>query len=473
MKNFINSRIKGVKDDGMISSIIHNIRSKSSRNDINGKLNYVYDLETNTRYELDHEHRENNKMFLQVLRKKYKNDRKIHNALYKKRRKQNLKNFHGSWGEGVLTFSEAIHRDMGTKYTSKEWEQSCIEAIKESCEYLGTYPIYVSFHYSETTPHCHYHFKNFTNQDDRSITHKFRSEQHLSTLQDIAFKHLKKLGMQRGIKKEISGRTKHKTTKQYHEEQIRKLNFKLYEKQELLQTTLNELVDAQNELKTIYTNIGTKKNELKDIRQQYQRSDNEYKKLSISIKSLQQQEQYYRNQSRELKEKIKSKKDELGSIEMEIKESDSWRKDTKKELKNFILEHTSKNGSKKYEIKDINKFYKEVVDLVEYVSNFDLKLTELNQTKHKLDAANNKVQFSEDKYKKLYSFFTKLKTDMQNTNLKLDEKVSAIDDLNTKISDQDEHIEYLEQIINELDSNIDIKSYIDNLKSKDEQIDIE
>jgi len=179
-----------------------------------------------------------------------------HNKRYKARRRENLTNSNSTILNGVITFSEAIKTDLGTKYTRENFEQVCKDTIEEIAEYLGTSIMYVAFHYNEKTPHAQYHLKNYDNEG-RSIYYKYRKKEHLSRLQDIAFKHFKKLGMDRGISKEITNKT-HQTTKQYYSKQYA-------EAQSTLRSAVAELKALREEISNLDMSMEEKKFEYSKI----------------------------------------------------------------------------------------------------------------------------------------------------------------------------------------------------------------
>lgn len=74
MNNFINVRIQSVSQNRLENNLVHNVRAKPSRNDINDNVNYLYQLEEKgyNRIELVGEESQNS---LQELKAQYKQDR--------------------------------------------------------------------------------------------------------------------------------------------------------------------------------------------------------------------------------------------------------------------------------------------------------------------------------------------------------------------------------------------------------------
>lgn len=503
MKNMINVRIAGVSNSKIGGSITHNTRSQPSRNDINDNINYFYEIKTEepeseitsneseatsiinvscgsysenlknfyARRELSNTNRANNQILKKDLLLEYKKDRKLHNKLHMDRTKQNTRDYQGSWAEGIFTFSEAIKKDLSTKYTTSELEKVAFDCATEICEHMGTELKGIFLHLNESTPHFHFYFRNFDG-NGHSITYKNRKSKDLSILQDIGFKHFKSLGMDRGVKKEISGVTRYKTTKQYHQEQLSSLNTTIGVKKDELSNIKNELkltIDNlqinSSKLKILYTDLNTQKNKIKTLRSSFTRTSVDYKNLTTTFKTLQQNEKQMRVKYRDLISQIKDKKSQLNNIDIDIENKNVWQKETKKQLKQFILDHTTKNKANKYEIIEASHFYDEIVSLVEYVSNFDIKLQELDKVNNKLFLTKEALSIKSNeyiKYKELYDI----------TKQTLNDKLDRINTLNNDIYDKDKsisdtksYIQKLEQIIKNFDGSNDIDIINNHIKA--------
>jgi len=279
MNNYINVRLEPDGHERNKNRIKHNFRSVNTQS----KLDKSYNNYENKIYNFQ------DLEPLKVLRKW----REEHNTLYKEnryktvkgkrvKRNENLTNSNSTILEGIITFSEQLKIDLGFKYSKEEWEQTCINVVKEISEYLDTEIMYISFHYDETTPHCHYHFKNY-DKKGYSIFHKFNNTKHLSKLQDIGFKHLKKLGMKRGEKKTKTGKT-HQETKKYYE-QIRKEQVKELKK---LRKVIQEQDIEIEQKKVIYQDISRLQKEsrekLKEYKEITEQSEKYLKELEKEIK---------------------------------------------------------------------------------------------------------------------------------------------------------------------------------------------
>ncbi len=158
LKNFSNVRLQSYNHNKAINIRKHNLRytqdSLSIKKDVpnylisnDGKL-----LEINN---------SNKKKIYNILKKNYEVDRKKHNELYKASNKRNLRNFQSTWCEGIFTFSEAIHRDLETKYSKQNLSLIASNCAKEISKKFGNELVYMTLHLDETTPHFHFAIKNF------------------------------------------------------------------------------------------------------------------------------------------------------------------------------------------------------------------------------------------------------------------------------------------------------------------------
>lgn len=275
----INVRIAGVNNFKHSAMIGHNLRFDFTRNQLTNDKNYIFDLNTKetlvARYFTNEElnalpeqeqqkyliEREKLKNYKDFLNERYDNDRVEHNKLFKNRRQKNLDDSIGSWGEAVITFPASF----GDKYRAgeldlKDFVNCSIDASRNITKYLGAEIIGVQVHFDESTPHAHIIFKNFDNMG-RSLTHNKNIKDKglsLNDLQDIGAKSFSaKFGLERGIPKLISGKGRHKKTKDFHNEQIAALN----KEQHNLQNNLQQRkIEYRNEINFMDNDIKTKSN---------------------------------------------------------------------------------------------------------------------------------------------------------------------------------------------------------------------
>lgn len=301
MKNFINSRIQGFNNNKIIGMIEHALRVVKSRNQRNSDMNYLYDIETNQTIKVVYLTKNEQSKLSDKDLANYKKDRKIllnyynkmkslynehrtqHNELHKARKRgENLKNGTGSWAEGVLTFSEQIQSDYNNnKLDINKFFKNGIKTIKETCEYLGAELINVTLHLDEKTPHFHYTFKSF-DKKGMSLTHNShfkRNNLSLSNLQDIAANGFKDFGIQRGIEKAISGRTRHQKTIEYYEKLISEKNLELKEQQKKIEDLENNATLVKESLINEIEVLSNKVSEFDEI-------SKKHKTLKQNIKLL-------------------------------------------------------------------------------------------------------------------------------------------------------------------------------------------
>lgn len=215
-----------------------------------------------------------NRSVAKMIRAAYREDRAIHKDLYRKNTSRDIEDGRGTWLDGVITFSPIILENFENGSVDKdEWEQACIASALESCSYLGANLKYVAFHYNETTPHISYQASNYDEQG-KSITFKHNSKKELSILQDIAFKHLKDLGFDRGIPKEVTGANNQSLISFYAKKigalnhQVTNLEFKIHSLGKIKdksQDELNEMNKLLKEEESIKTSISSLEEKLIDL----------------------------------------------------------------------------------------------------------------------------------------------------------------------------------------------------------------
>lgn len=459
MNNFINVRIQSVSQSRLENNLVHNVRAKPSRNDINDNVNYLYKLEGQSynRIELVGEENQN---ALQELKAQYKQDREKHKKLYYDRAKYKMVESNGSWLEGVITFSEAIKHDLGNKYTTQDLEERAIKIVNEIANYFNVEPKSVVLHLSETTPHFHFYLQNF---DDigRSITHMYKSKKHFSHLQDIAFKHLQDLGMERGIKKEVSFH-RHQETKDYHEKEIKALNHKLHNTNEKynvlkrdlslvkddLTKTITQLESVREELKKGFDSLNIQKNTLKEVRKNLDKSSIEFSKIDGLVKDLIKQEQTLRSNHKKVKDDIQKKQNDLkivqdkqSQLESKFERTNEYLENDIKQIKSKIIELVENSKDKGFLSDKIDE--KKIKNLI--YQEFK-KVQTIYEDNRRLVSKNQRV---EEKFNVMYQEFSK-HIEVVETNKSLQNQLELkassldqykklhkqLDDENTKLRDK-------------------------------------
>lgn len=268
MKNFINVRLMGSNNLHIRDRIKHNLRRVKTRNISNDSKNTLINFNNKKMGVFDSKER------YKFYSKLYKTDRKEHNEKYKQKNKRNLRQNFSTWSEGVITFSEQIHHDLGVKYTKEELIETSRTFLKDFEKEFETKIKMFVLHTDEKTPHFHFFFENF-DKNGASITYKNRTREKLSFLQDLRFKHFQNLGMKRGIKKEKSkiGIRDYKTIKQYKTEEILQLNEvqdNIKEEIENLKIYRKKIIEDKEliieEKKLIYKEISKKQNTLRNLK---------------------------------------------------------------------------------------------------------------------------------------------------------------------------------------------------------------
>lgn len=357
MKNFINVRVQSYNYKKQYDLLRHNFRhKKDSLSQINEKPNFFIGPNGKA-FKIDNTNK--NKIY-DTLSKHYKDDRAKHNEIYKAKHKRNLRDFQATWTDGILTFSEAIHQDLGTKYTLEDLIKVATNCANDIAKKYGTKLIYLTLHMDETTPHFHFSLKNF-DENGLSLWKKNQNKEFLSQLQDIAYEHFKILGMDRGVSKDITNK-RYETIQKYH---IRK-EMELRDKILNTQANYDKLQkEVEKDLKTLYAEVNLKKNEIKDLRSNYDRTSQEYKNLTTIFKQLQVEEKTLREKVRELKE---------------IDNLDNYLNNLKKDISKIINSNVEKVdpliGNSRIEVKNIKKMYSELVSKISEPLNSKVKEVE-------------------------------------------------------------------------------------------------
>lgn len=441
MNNFINVRTQAHNHIKIYTSFKHNLRhTQSSKSQSNDNPNYiVYDKKV---IKLDNQ---NKKIYFDKISKEYQKDRLEHNEKFKAHYKRNLRPTQGSWMEGVFTFSDQIKVDLeNKKFTTLELTQIAFNAANEISKIYGSELKSLILHMDETTPHFHYHIKNF-DEKGMSLFNQNKNKNFLSNLQDIGFKYFGKLGMNRGIKKEITGK-RYETIEKYH---IRK-------EMELKGIYNNTKQDIEKSLKELYTEVNFKKNEVKDLRSSYDRTSKEYKNLTIVFKQLQDEEKTLREKVKELKE---------------IDNLDNYLNSLKNDIKNILGKNTKQVNSilgvSRIEVENIKKMYSELVSKISEPLNSKVKEIEtlkeenskLKQEIVKKETRINELIVEKNKLNDTNSVLTnnntqikqKLSLDIQNLEKEQKSFLGTLKRQNQKLRDR---TKYLKKILK--DQNIKI-----------------
>lgn len=431
MKNYINSRIQAYNNLKINGALEHTLRIVDSRNAQNHKPNYVYDIETKQQIKVvylkkkqleqlppdkQQQYLSDRKILLDYynnLKDRYLKDRSEHNELFKERRKKNIKDDCGSWGEGVFTFSEKIENDWKTgKLNVNDLFKIALNCAKETCEYMDADLKNIVVHLDEKNIHFQYFYKNFDDMG-RSCTHSdnlLKKGKSKEFLQDIAAKHFGALGIERGLSKEVTGVTRHQKTAEYYSKllhsknlEVKEMNNILANKSQQLETLDSSLLDLDLQINKIKEDKILIDLEIKDskslrdnIKNDINLSKNEKKGLYEDISKQQQK-------LRDLRKVYQNKENEIVSFKKQMQ------KDTISILQ----------GSKKLIGFDEDKLKKSIYLKLQEYSKFKVKFTEINNLQKQLQDTQNKL-------KTMVIYNDKLTKALENANVLDKEKSDLI-----------------------------------------------
>lgn len=384
MNNFINVRLQAYNHVKQLNILKHNTRKIQSLSEQDkSKTNYIvlddgelFDLEPITK-----------DTFYNTTKKFYNNDRSEHNEKVYARRQRNLTTQQASWMEGVFTFSEAIHGDLGNKYTKEELSKVAASCAQDLAKQIGSKVKYMVLHMDETTPHFHFAIKNF-DDNGYSVFHKIKNKETLSHLQDVAFEYFGKLGMDRGISKEVTGKNYKTITNYYKSKQI--------ELKAIIQSLQSDIKQIQEAKKNIKNDLDLTTSEKKQ----------ELDKLDLEIKSFRSAISEYKTIMNDNSIKLKNKEDEISAANDTLNDLNTKLNIKTQEVNNFkdvvvknkdiinnlINNNITKNVIKQDVVVDLDKLKKDFNVLVNKTLKIDLKqknLQEKDEQIKRLEDQNN------------------------------------------------------------------------------------
>lgn len=397
MNNFINVRLQAYNHVKQLNILKHNTRKiKSLSEQDKSKTNYIV-LDDGELFDLEEEFAKDT--FYNTTKNFYNNDRKEHNKKVYARRQRNLTTQQASWMEGVFTFSEAIYNDLEDKFTKEELSKVAASCAQDLAKQIGSKLKYMVLHLDEKTPHFHFALKNF-DDNGMSIFHKIKHKDILSKIQDIAFEHFGKLGMDRGVSKDITGKNYRNIGNYYKQQEI--------ELRAIIQSLQAEVKQIQSSKKDILNNLDLTKSEKKQ----------ELDKLDLELKDL-------RNTIKEYKEIIKD-------YEVKLEKLETLNKDIN--VANDTLIGLNKQiTTKEVEVNNFNNIDKSVEKQVDKIINdlIENPLTLLGK-----DAILDIDTLKDKTKQELRKAF---KIDIKSKEL--EEKDKAIKDLKDKLQNKDEVLE--------------------------------
>lgn len=412
MNNFINVRVQAHNHNKTLNSIKHNLRVIKSLNEDELSKNSNYIMLDNKITKIT---KENKNDICKQLLTQYKEERKIHNEIYKQHNKRNLRDVKSTWCEGVFTFSEQMKEDIkNKKYNFNDLVNVANECLKEISSKYDTQINYMVLHLDETCPHLHWSISNF-DEKGMSLFHTNKNKDFLSQLQDIGYKHFSKLGMERGVSKEISG-VNHKSVNKYWRDkniQEKQINNKLKNVNLSLKDTNSKIENIINDKQNLVNTLDTQLNELQLFKINLDIDLDNTKKLRDDVKndtnkSIEEKKRNYEDitkqqkQIRTLREVYTKKEKSIRDLKNEIIEDmkDILEKSKKlfgydeEKLQQNILNKLSKYSSYKIKVKELEttnnemkKIKEDNIKLVEHITKLEKKLDdayELDKDKSKL-----------------------------------------------------------------------------------------
>ncbi len=377
MNNYINVRIQSTHNSKIKNRIKHNIRYVKSLNDIGDEPNLLIDLQSDRTISLTPEKSKN---IYKAFSTGYNADRKKHNISYKQREKRNLRETFSTWGEGIITFSEQLKIDLGTKYSQTDLINEAKKTILDICTHLGAKPKMMVFHLSESTPHFHFFYENFDDAG-RSITFKNRTRDKLSKLQDIAYDNFKNLGMERGVKKDIEdlGIYDYTTTKQWKLKQLQQEQQNI----ELAKSVSNEI---NLEIATIQ----------KDITDLTTQRDN----LKLDKKTITADIDLSKDDKKQLHLEINQKQADIRDLIQKHRQTVKDLKTDQKTFKNQAIIDINNilSNSKSYLKYDTSLLKQNIYKIIKKYSNYNINLEEYNnlQSIHTNTLNKNNILYNEN-----------------------------------------------------------------------------
>ena len=385
MNNFINVRLQAYNHTKQLNILKHNTRKIKSLSEQENSNNPNFVVIGKDLFDLEDQGTKD--ILYKSLKKIYDKDRVEHNTKMFARRQRNLTNEQATWLEGVFTFSEAIHKDLGNKYTKEELSKVANDCAQDLAKQIGSELKYLVLHLDETTPHFHLALKNF-DDNGHSIFHKIKHKNILSKIQDLAFKHFGELGMDRGISKEVTGKN-YKTISNYYKQQQIQLKAII----QGLQEDIKQIQEAKKNIKNdLDLTTLEKKQELDKLDleiKSFRSAISEYKTIindnSIKLKNKEDEISAANDTLNDLNKKINIKTQEVNSFEQVLVKNEDI-------INNLINNNITKNVIKQDVVVDLDKLKKDFNVLVNKTLKIDLKqknLQEKDEQIKKLEDQNN------------------------------------------------------------------------------------
>jgi len=466
MKNYINVRLQTTNHKKTINDIKHNLGINKSMNQKNNNQNFNFSPSGKIL---------NDKDMIQIL-DDYKQDREIHSQQFQEFSKTNLKirDRNSTWLNGIFSFSESVEVKMGTQeeidnkiektftyidektkeeitikgipeYTIEDMRKTSLAAANDLAKHLGVSLKYISEHNNEERIHYQYHLENFKIGQKNTVFFEHRKTTELSVIQDLGHKHFSKLGMDRGIKKDINT-PNYQTTQSYYENKIREQQLE----NEVLKNTNKDLLSdnlSQIEInkQLIKDNIIARK-EVSKLDLSRVEKQTEQKRFTAVNKQLSQSNKDLLSENKVI---IKIQKEEERRIDEKSLELDN------KFVESIELVEVLENGveSKKNEYEELNKnieIKKEEESRlnknIDYLSKGLIRENELKISNKLLDKdisnKKNKIDNLEDEYDEVIIKKEKQIEELEDKIKKLDKsdmEELIVESVDSILEDKDNH----------------------------------
>jgi len=338
MKNYINTRLETTKHTKTINDIKHNLRKKKSRNQKNDNINFHFSPKGK---------KLNNQDMLNIL-EEYKQDREIHSQQFQELSNTNTKirDRNSTWMSGLFTFSEAVEVKMGTQeeienkveksytytdiktkkeitikgvpeYTIEDMRETALAAANDLAKHLGVSLKYISEHNDEERIHYQYHFENFKIGQKNTVFFEHRETKELSAIQDLGHKHFSKLGMDRGIKKEINT-PNYQTTKAYYENLIKEQQQEIQVLKNNHENLISENLKQIEINKQLISNSTMRKKEVSKLDLSRKEKQIELKKITAETNALKQSNKDLLSENKVIKKIQKEEEERIDEKSLEL-----------------------------------------------------------------------------------------------------------------------------------------------------------
>ena len=411
MNNYINVRVQAHNHTKTYNSIKHNLRVIQSLSQKKLSTNDNYIMLDNKVIKIT---KENKKDLYKQLSSAYQNERLIHNEIYKKHNKRNLRECKSTWCEGVFTFSDQMVEDLkNKKYNLNDLTKVANECLKEIAATYNTQINYMVLHLDETKPHFQWSFSNY---DDRGMSLYFsnKNKEFLSKLQDIGFKHFSALGMERGISKEFTNsnhidantywRNKNIKEKQLNNE-LKKQNQILKHQNKDIENSINKEENHLNKLKSLSSSLN---NEITSLKSDINDNKIKIEDLKIERETISKDNTKSKEEKKILYSEITQKQKELRDLNEDIKEVIKSKKDISNDLSNdinFIVEQSV----------TFNKFVN-VEKLQQHIKKILLKYLKLNTQLNELKEKEERIKNLENVVEKSDTYIQRLEKEVNSLN---------------------------------------------------------